>query len=98
MKDSRLEDTLHGPSANGSAPNGSAPNGSSNGRAGARGTTPHGASNIDAEVAALRREWATDRRWAGIDRTYGAADVVRLRGSVQEEATLARLGAERLWT
>ncbi|HEX5294770.1 MAG TPA: isocitrate lyase [Streptosporangiaceae bacterium] len=53
---------------------------------------------MDSEVAALYREWATDPRWAGIDRTYGAADVIRLRGSVQEEATLARLGAERLWT
>ncbi|MDQ2877187.1 MAG: isocitrate lyase [Actinomycetota bacterium] len=53
---------------------------------------------MDSEVAALYREWATDPRWAGIDRTYSAADVVRLRGSVQEEATLARLGAERLWT
>jgi isocitrate lyase len=56
------------------------------------------ASNIDNEVAALYREWASDPRWAGIDRTYSAADVVRLRGSVQEEHTLARLGAERLWT
>jgi isocitrate lyase len=56
------------------------------------------ARNIDSEVAALDREWASDPRWAGIDRTYSAADVVRLRGSVQEEHTLARLGAERLWT
>ncbi|GAT64378.1 isocitrate lyase [Planomonospora sp. ID91781] len=45
----------------------------------------------------LRREWETDPRWNGIERTYTAEDVVRLRGSVQEEHTLAKLGAERLW-
>jgi isocitrate lyase len=46
----------------------------------------------------LDRSWAGDPRWAGIRRGYTAADVVRLRGSVVEEHTLARLGAERLWT
>ncbi|MCF6476672.1 isocitrate lyase [Nonomuraea sp. MG754425] len=45
----------------------------------------------------LREEWDDDPRWAGVERTYRAEDVVRLRGSVQEEHTLARLGAERLW-
>ncbi|MGI5291599.1 isocitrate lyase [Nonomuraea polychroma] len=45
----------------------------------------------------LRDEWENDPRWAGVERTYSAEDVVRLRGSVQEEHTLARLGAERLW-
>ncbi|MGH3274844.1 MAG: isocitrate lyase [Streptosporangiaceae bacterium] len=49
------------------------------------------------QAATLRQEWATDPRWAGVQRTYSADDVVRLRGSVQEEHTLARLGAERLW-
>ncbi len=49
------------------------------------------------QAATLQREWETDPRWAGVQRTYSAADVVRLRGSVQEEHTLARLGAERLW-
>ncbi|GAA1775068.1 isocitrate lyase [Streptomonospora arabica] len=48
-------------------------------------------------AAALRQEWETDPRWSGIERTYSAEDVVRLRGSVTEEHTLARLGAERLW-
>jgi isocitrate lyase len=52
---------------------------------------------MDKQITAIRRDWATNPRWAGIERTYGAADVVRLRGSVQEEHTLARLGAERLW-
>jgi isocitrate lyase len=41
--------------------------------------------------------WATDPRWKGIVRPYSAEDVVRLRGSVQVEHTLARMGAERLW-
>jgi isocitrate lyase len=45
----------------------------------------------------LETHWATDERWNGIERTYTAEDVVRLRGSVVEEHTLARLGAQRLW-
>ncbi len=45
----------------------------------------------------LRRRWATDPRWAGIQRTFTAEDVVALRGTVTEEHTLARRGAERLW-
>jgi isocitrate lyase len=45
----------------------------------------------------LRHEWADDARWAGIERSYTAEDVIRLRGTVQEEYTLARRGAERLW-
>ena len=49
------------------------------------------ASKIESQTAALHYEWATDPRWSGIERTYSAADVVKLRGSVQEEHTLARL-------
>jgi isocitrate lyase len=45
----------------------------------------------------LEEQWRTDERWSGIERTYAAEDVSRLRGSVVEEHTLARLGAERLW-
>ena len=45
----------------------------------------------------LEARWTTDERWSGIERTYTAEDVVRLRGSVVEEHTLARLGSERLW-
>ena len=45
----------------------------------------------------LETRWGTDDRWSGIERTYSAEDVVRLRGSVVEEHTLARRGAERLW-
>ncbi|HEU4641483.1 MAG TPA: isocitrate lyase [Gemmatimonadaceae bacterium] len=50
------------------------------------------------EAAELERRWASDPRWAGIVRTYGAEDVVRLRGSVRIEHSVARLGAERLWS
>jgi len=52
---------------------------------------------IAAEAADLAHEWANDPRWRGIRRTYTAEDAVRLRGSVREELTLARRGAERLW-
>src|SRR5690606_15561522 len=48
-------------------------------------------------VEALSRDWATNPRGEGIRRGYGAADVVRLRGSVAIEHTLARRGAEKLW-
>ena len=46
---------------------------------------------------ALRHEWETDTRWTGIKRGYDAEDVIRLRGSVRIEHTLAHLGAEKLW-
>jgi isocitrate lyase len=49
------------------------------------------------QAAALQQAWESDARWKGVKRNYTAADVVRLRGSVQEEHTLARRGAERLW-
>src|SRR5580692_1527658 len=42
-------------------------------------------------------EWANNPRWKGIERPYSAEDVLRLRGSIQIEHTLARMGAERLW-
>src|SRR4029079_9816258 len=45
----------------------------------------------------LEAQWSGDERWSGSERTYTAEDVLRLRGSVVEEHTLARLGAERLW-
>jgi isocitrate lyase len=46
----------------------------------------------------LEAGWQNETRWADVERPYSGQDVVRLRGSVQEEHTLARLGAERLWT
>jgi len=49
------------------------------------------------QAAALKKEWETNPRWKGLQRTYTADDVIRLRGSVVEEHTLARRGAEKLW-
>jgi isocitrate lyase len=48
-------------------------------------------------AAQLTQSWKTDPRWNGIDRPYTAEDVLRLRGTLHIEHTLARLGAERLW-
>ena len=56
-------------------------------------TTP-----FDHAVEQLERQWASEPRWQGIERPYSAADVVRLRGSVHVEYSLAREGAEQLWS
>jgi isocitrate lyase len=45
----------------------------------------------------LALDWANNSRWAGIQRPYSAADVVRLRGTINVEYTIARRGAEKLW-
>ena len=50
-----------------------------------------------ATADALRKDWKDNPRWAAIKRGYGAEEVLRLRGSVHIEHTLARLGAEKLW-
>src|SRR4051794_39889836 len=49
------------------------------------------------EAKKLQNSWDNDSRWTGIKRSYSPEDVIRLRGSIQIEYTLARLGAERLW-
>jgi isocitrate lyase len=51
---------------------------------------------ISQQAAKLSETWQTDPRWKDTERTYSAEDVVRLRGTIQEEFTLARHGAERL--
>ena len=45
----------------------------------------------------LQYDWRINPRWAHVQRDFSAEDVVRLRGRVQEEHTLARRGAEKLW-
>ena len=50
---------------------------------------------ISAEL--LEHDWSTNTRWKNVRRDYSADDVIRLRGRVQEEHTLARRGAEKLW-
>src|SRR5437588_4896116 len=46
---------------------------------------------------AMAHDWDTNPRWRGVERPYTAEDVLRLRGSIHIEHTLARMGAERLW-
>lgn len=53
--------------------------------------------NQDQETRAIITDWATNPRWAGIKRPYRAEDIIRLRGKIKIEYTLARLGAEKLW-
>ena len=49
------------------------------------------------QADALQTDWESNPRWKGIQRSYSAADVVRLRGSITIEHTLAKRGAEKLW-
>ncbi|MFA6162128.1 MAG: isocitrate lyase [Methylobacter sp.] len=49
------------------------------------------------EIARIKKDWAENPRWKGVIRNYSAEDVVRLRGSVKIENTLATQGAEKLW-
>ncbi|EGV30943.1 isocitrate lyase [Thiorhodococcus drewsii AZ1] len=50
------------------------------------------------QINAIEQDWAENPRWTDVTRGYSAADVVRLRGSVQPEHTYAKRGAEKLWT
>ena len=49
------------------------------------------------EAQRLQQQWETDPRWRGITRPYSAEEVLKLRGTIRIEYTLAKLGAERLW-
>ncbi|MBT2557320.1 isocitrate lyase [Hymenobacter sp. ISL-91] len=53
--------------------------------------------NKQQRITAIEQDWATNSRWQGIIRPYTAEDVLKLRGSVDIEYSLARNGAERLW-
>src|SRR5687768_17628436 len=57
------------------------------------GTRPERVQAVDG----LELEWAESKRWDGIRRDYAAEDVIRLRGSLRIEHSLARHGAEKLW-
>ncbi|ETC90154.1 isocitrate lyase [Xanthomonas hortorum] len=54
-------------------------------------------SNTLQTAEQIQQDWAINPRWTGITRNYTAADVVRLRGTVHVEHSLARLGADKLW-
>jgi len=49
------------------------------------------------EIARIEKDWAENPRWKNVKRPYSAEDVVRLRGSVKIENTIAKRGAEKLW-
>ncbi len=51
----------------------------------------------DEQIKQIEQDWAENPRWKNVTRTYSAADVLRLRGSINIEYTIAKLGAERLW-
>ncbi len=53
--------------------------------------------NRQEQIEVLQKDWQDNPRWSNVKRTYGAEDVVRLRGSVQPECTYAHRGAEKLW-
>jgi len=54
-------------------------------------------TNYNLEVERLKKDWAENPRWNGVKRGYTAEDVIRLRGSLHIEHTLAKRGAEKLW-
>ena len=54
-------------------------------------------STREQQIAALEKDWAENPRWKGVKRGYSAADVVRLRGSLPIDYTLAKRGADTLW-
>ena len=60
--------------------------------------TPQPHHSTPASAEQLQHDWDNNPRWAGVERSFTAEDVVRLRGRIQEEHTLARRGAEKLWT
>ncbi len=53
--------------------------------------------NLQDKINQLEQEWANDPRWEGVKRAYSAEEVIKLRGSVPIEYSLARHGAEKLW-
>jgi isocitrate lyase len=53
--------------------------------------------NTEHEIQSMQADWSTNPRWKGIKRGYEPADVLRLRGTVKIEYSLARQGAEKLW-
>jgi isocitrate lyase len=53
--------------------------------------------NTEHEIERMQADWSTNQRWKGVRRGYEPADVLRLRGTVKIEYSLARQGAEKLW-
>ena len=72
-------------------------NGNGNGKYAVNGHDKHGLNGRSRSITDLETNWKGNLRWNGIKRPYTPEEVIRLRGSIQIEYTLARLGAERLW-
>ena len=53
--------------------------------------------DLNKQVLDLKNDWEMNKRWSHVKRPYTAEEVVKLRGSLQPEYTLARVGAEKLW-
>ncbi len=53
--------------------------------------------NLKEQAQQLQQQWENEERWKGIERPYSAEEVVKLRGSLQIEHTLAKKGSEKLW-
>lgn len=53
--------------------------------------------NAASEISKIQQDWSENKRWQHVKRTYSAEDVVRLRGSIKIEHTIAHQGAEKLW-
>ena len=53
--------------------------------------------NTEHEIQSMQADWSSNQRWKGVTRGYEPADVIRLRGTVKIEYSLARQGAEKLW-
>ncbi len=51
----------------------------------------------ESKIRQMELDWATNARWSGVERPYSAEEVLKLRGSVEIEYTLARMGANKLW-
>jgi isocitrate lyase len=52
---------------------------------------------MDERIKQLEESWALDSRWKGVERPYSAEDVIKLRGTMEIEYTIAKKGAEKLW-
>lgn len=53
--------------------------------------------SIQEDAKKLEQQWKEESRWEGIERPYSAEDVIKLRGSIEIEHTLAKRGSEKLW-
>lgn len=54
--------------------------------------------NKEQRIEALKKDWATSERWAGVKRPYTAEEVVQISGATKIEYSLAQQGAEKLWS